>query len=81
MPNIEIKPQILDTHTIIKIGIVVSFMELEKTASFIIDIYNDNDIIAERRYYDLTQEEYDSWGDDDNYIYNLILTHLGYERK
>lgn len=29
---------------------------------------------------EISGEDYDNWGTDDNYIYDLVLTRLGYKR-
>ena len=80
MPDIFIKPTEI-TNNIVKIDISVSRMELERTCEFMIDVYSDKGTIIKRTYYTLSQEQYDNWGDDDNYVYDLILENLGYERQ
>ena len=72
--KIEIKPvvrtaEILDIALTINNNCVVANVCLFKPNS-----------IMESTSITIEGDEYDAWGTDDSYIYNLVLSKLGYER-
>ena len=73
----QIKPiaRIMDTIEIKNVSIVVK--EGGNTAQVSALLTGE---ISEMEFIDLTPEEYALWGDDDNYILNLVITKLGLER-
>jgi hypothetical protein len=73
--KIEIKP-IIKTATSIDINISVH--DINAMANCLIT-YNDSRF-TEVRNVTIEGAEYDAWGTDDNYIYDLVLSKLGLER-
>lgn len=71
--NIKIKPQIRQADLI---NIHISVVDNKAYANVILK----SDCIMESKTVVIEGPEYDNWGTDDNYIYNLILQKLGYER-
>lgn len=70
---IKIKPQI-KTFDAVNINIQVS-----NNMAFV-DWFVDEPIFRISGHLIIQGDEYDIWGLDDNYIYDLILQKLGYER-
>jgi hypothetical protein len=72
--NIKIKPiqKIADEVTI-----TLSFVDTHR-ADFSVMLKGDG--IMELKNIIIQGPEYDAWGTDDNYIYDLVLQKLGYER-
>ena len=82
-PEILIKTINLKTivfsYDISHIGIRTRIINLEKNAIFDILFYDANDNIVKTEVLMLTQEEYNNWGIDDNYIMNLIAQRYNVE--
>jgi len=72
--EIKIKPI---TRTIDTLSISNVSVKLNKSASVVVSLSGD---INESKIVDLTSQEYDAWGSDDDYIYDLILSKLGLEK-
>lgn len=79
--KIQIKPQVV-SYTLDNVSIWNTNVDLDnKSASFSVAVSNDTDKQGEyARTIILTQDEYDTWGDDDNYIVDLVLSKLGLEK-
>ena len=73
--TIKIKPvnYSLDTLEIINVGV-----QLDKTAY--VNCMVKGEKITNHHTIELTADEYSSWGTDDNYIIDLILSKLGVEK-
>jgi hypothetical protein len=78
--KVEIKP-VIKTSTEVEINIVVFSDPInnETKASATVKLLGDG--IFETKSVILTAQEYSSWGSDDNYIYDLILSKVGLERN
>ena len=76
MNTIKIKPvnYPVDTLNIISVGIA-----LNKSA-YISCVVSGKDITINHNI-ELTPEEYSAWGNDDNYILDLIFSKLGLEKS
>jgi hypothetical protein len=72
---IEIKP-VVRTAEMIDISLTIN---KNNSVSASVCLYKTNSIMET---YSVVIEgaEYDAWGSDDNYIYDLILSKLGFER-
>ena len=71
--KIEIKPVLREAS---ELNIFISVVENKAIASVILK----SDSIMESHSVTIEGAEYDAWGSDDNYIYDLILSKLGLER-
>jgi|688.fasta_scaffold1369516_1 hypothetical protein len=73
MNTIQIKP-VSRTADVVNISIVVD----NNSAKASVILHSKN--IMESHNVVIEGAEYDAWGSDDNYIYDLILSKLGFER-
>jgi hypothetical protein len=73
--NIKIQPKHIELNEVLITSISVN---LDKTA-YITGLILGTEI-SKPFNINLTKEEYDGWGNDDNYITELILTKLGLEK-
>jgi hypothetical protein len=73
--TIKIKPvnYSLDTLEIINVGV-----QLDKTAY--VNCMVKGEKITNHHTIELTTDEYSAWGNDDNYIVDLLLSKLGLEK-
>jgi hypothetical protein len=76
MSSIPIVPVAKDVVTSFKI--FCQNISLFVDASFLVVLYDVNNIEVGRKIINLTNEEYLEWKNDDNYIINLITTRLGF---
>ena len=77
--KVEIKP-VIKTSTEVELNIVLFNDPItnQTKASATVKLLGDG--IFETKNAIITAEEYSSWGEDDNYIYDLILSKVGLER-
>jgi hypothetical protein len=68
------------TYKVNNLSIYLNYIELNQIAEFCVDEMDINGTIANRSYYRLTPEEYEQWGNDDDYVINLIITKYGYTK-
>ena len=73
-----VEKEFVRTYQVNKLAISLNYLELNEIAEFCVDEIDVNGVIANRSYYRLTQQEYEEWGNDDNFVINLILTKYGY---
>ena len=73
--NIKIKPKHIELTEVLITSVSVN---LEKNANITGLISGAK--LSQTFNIQLTQEEYDAWGDNDDYLINLVLTKLGLER-
>lgn len=73
--NIKIKPKHIELTEVLITSVSVS---LEKTA-YITGLISGIEL-SQTFTIQLTQEEYNAWGDNDDYLINLVLTKLGLEK-
>jgi phosphopantothenate synthetase len=73
MNTIQIKP-VSRTADVVNISIVID----NNSAKANVILHSKN--IMESHNVVIEGAEYDAWGSDDNYIYDLILSKLGFER-
>ena len=76
--TIKIKPIMVSLSDVILNSISIDYTN--QTANISISILNPEEQIYTNRFIILTQEEYDGWGNDDNYIVDLLLSKLGLEK-
>ena len=76
--KIEIKP-VVRTATTLELDIVIIESPLDGTKAHISHKIKGAGVL-EAGVIMVEGAEYDAWGTDDSYIYNLVLSKLGYER-
>lgn len=72
-------PQIQKVIKINQFKIADVKIELFKTASFTVLLYDINDQLCDSRFYNLTEEEYKQYGTDDNYLIKIAKERLQQE--
>jgi hypothetical protein len=75
--QVDINDYTLDTPVVTKIEIEVMEMALNSHVSFIVRYLNLAGNLLDNKFVKIEGDEYNAWGDDDNYITNLVLTKLG----
>ena len=73
--KIEIKP-VIRTAEVVDISLTISN---NNSVNANVCLFKPNSIM-ESTNITIEGAEYDAWGTDDSYIYNLVLSKLGYER-
>lgn len=71
--TLDIPRVVTKTITYTQFAIKDIVIELNKTATFIVILYGDETDVLEIK---LTEEEYFSWGNDDNYVIQIIKQKL-----
>lgn len=77
--KIQIKPQVV-SYTLDNVSIWNTSVVLGETASFSVAVSSETKEGEYARTIWLTKEEYDAWGNDDNYIVDLVLSKLDLEK-
>ncbi len=73
--NVQDSPYVV-TNTINKVQIRVMNVELFTSVSVAASLFN-NDSLIDNKFFKIEGEEYNNWGNSDQYIVNLVLTKLG----
>lgn len=71
--TLDIPRVVTKTITYTQFAIKDIVIELNKTATFIVILYGDETDVLEIK---LSEEEYFSWGNDDNYVIQIIKQKL-----
>ena len=74
-------PQVVKVVKINQFKIVDVKIELFKTASFSVLLYDVEDNLCDSRFYELTEEEYQKWFNDDNYLIKIAKDKLTAEAQ
>lgn len=64
------------TRNISKISYKILDLIFKKTASFEVYFYDEYDRICFTSLYNMDEETYKGWNDDDDYVYNMIIKNL-----
>ncbi len=76
-PKIEVD-DLVKTKVTITNSFTVEIIRLNLFTNATIRVkFFNNDSLLEISQYDLTDEEYNNWGNDDNYIYDLTASKYG----
>jgi hypothetical protein len=70
----------VQTSIINNIKIKIMNIDLFKSITLCVSLLNNNKNV-ENKIIKITDAEYTNWGNDDNYIVNLVLTKLGLSKK
>lgn len=74
--KIEIKPQVVELNELYLQGVNIH----KNGAQIICSVVNTMVNIGKTTTIDLTTDEYNAWGDNDDYIETLVLNKLGLEK-
>ena len=69
---------ITTTNTAVSFTVTCQQLSLFNNAMFKVDSFDADGNIANRQFVSLTNEQYLSWNNDDEYIVNLVANQLGY---
>jgi len=74
-------PQITKVVKINSFKIVDVKIDLFKSASYSVLLYDINNQLCDSRFYELTEEEYGKWFNDDNYLIKITKDKLSAEAQ
>jgi hypothetical protein len=72
-------PNITKVVKINQFKIVDVKIDLFKSASYSVLLYNTNNELCDSRFYQLTEEQYSQWFNDDNYLVKITKDKLSLE--
>lgn len=75
--QVDVNDFALDAPVVTKIEMEVMEMVLNSHVTMVVHYLNANGNLLDNKFVKIEGDEYDAWGDDDNYITNLVLTKLG----
>jgi len=75
--QIDVNDFTLDAPVVAKIEMEVMEMVLDSHVTMAVHYLNANGNLLDNKMVKIAGDEYNAWGDDDNYIVNLVLTKLG----
>ena len=75
--QVDVNDFTLDAPVVSKIEMEVMEMVLDSHVTMVVHYLNANGNSLDNKIVKIEGEEYNAWGDDDNYIINLVLTKLG----
>ena len=70
--QVDVNDFALDAPVVTKIEMVI-----DSHVTMMVRYLNADGNLLDNKYVKIEGEEYNAWGDDDNYITNLVLTKLG----
>ncbi len=73
--NVQDSPYVI-TNTITKVQIRVMSVELFTSVSVVASLFN-NESLIDNKFFKIEGEEYNNWGNSDQYLVNLVLNKLG----
>ena len=75
--QVDVNNFALDAPIVDKIEMEVMEMVLDSHVTMLVRYLNNNGNLLDNKTVRIEGDEYNAWGDDDNYIINLVLTKLG----
>jgi hypothetical protein len=73
--NVQDSPYVI-TNTINKVHIRVMNVDLFTSVSVTVSLYN-NESLIDNKFFKIEGEEYNNWGNSDQYLVDIVLTKLG----
>lgn len=73
--NVQDSPHVV-TNTINRVQIRVMNVELFTSVNVSVSLFN-NESIIDNKFFKIEGDEYNNWGNGDQYLVNLVLTKLG----
>ena len=74
---VDINDYTLDAPIVSKINIEIMELVLNSHVTVVVQFLNATGNLLDNKIVKIEGDEYNAWGDDDNYITNLVLTKLG----
>ena len=82
MSSFDIETKVYTTQTdVVSFTVEVHKFVLFESASFHIKLFAANSSYYKSLFMDLTDEEYNAWGNDDGYIRDLVAAKYGFTLK
>jgi len=76
--NYPVEPQsYITTTTIVSFRIEILTLVLKSSVTINAVCFNSDNNIVKTQIFNIMGEEYESWGNDDNYLVNLVAEKLG----
>lgn len=81
MSNVQVNDkEVIKTNVVNNVDIRVMNLDLGKSVD-VNAVLKQTDQLVDVKNFHITGQEYDDWGQDDQYLENLILSKLGLTRK
>ena len=75
--QVDVNDFALEAPVVTKIEMEVMEMVLNSHVTMVVHYLNAAGNLLDNKFVKIEGDEYNAWGDDDNYIINLVLTKLG----
>jgi hypothetical protein len=75
--QVDINDVTLAAPVVTRVEMEVMEMVLNSHVLMVVHYLNAAGNLLDNKYVKISGDEYNAWGDDDNYIINLVLTKLG----
>jgi hypothetical protein len=75
--QVDVNDFALEAPVVTKIEMEVMEMVLNSHVTMVVHYLNAAGNLLDNKFVKIEGDEYNAWGDDDNYITNLVLTKLG----
>ena len=73
--NVQDSPHVV-TNTINRVQIRVLNVELFTSVSLAVSLFNNENVI-DNKFFKIEGDEYNNWGNSDQYLVDIVLTKLG----
>jgi len=75
--QVDVNDFTLEAPVVTKIDMEVMELVLDSHVTMVVHYLNAAGNLLDNKFVKIEGDEYNAWGDDDNYIINLVLTKLG----
>lgn len=72
-----VKKDLVKTHSVSSFVISVVDLILNQSVAVNVCLYDENNILTDTTYFNISGDEYNNWGSNDQYLKNLIAEKLG----
>lgn len=72
-----VKKDLVKTHSVSSFVISVVDLILNQSVAVNVCLYDENNILTDTTYFNISGDEYSNWGSNDQYLKNLIAEKLG----
>lgn len=66
------------TQTVVRFSLDISQLILNESATFRVSLYDKDDIVIDRQFVTLENQDYLNWGSDDSYVIRFVANKLGF---
>ena len=63
---------------IVRFSLDISKLILKESATFMVSLYDVNDIVIDKVYVVLQGQDYINWGNDDTYVFRFVAKEMGF---